>query len=196
VPVKKSDTLDRISIRMGDITQLEVAAVVNAANSTLLGGGGVDGMIHWAAGSGLLEECRAIGWCPTGEARITKGYNLPAGHVIHTVGPVYAIDRENAPRLLASCYRNSLALAEQNGLRTMAFPAISTGSYGYPLREACRIALDTTISFLDLHESLDKVIFVLYSCDNYQAYMEYFDELRTECAGTSGTEADGGTNHA
>jgi O-acetyl-ADP-ribose deacetylase (regulator of RNase III) len=176
--LRRQKALGKITIRMGDITQLEVDAVVNAANSTLLGGGGVDGMIHWAAGSGLLEECRAIGWCPAGQAKITKGYNLPAGHVIHTVGPVYAIDRENAPRLLASCYRNSFALAEQNGLRTLAFPSISTGSYGYPVSEACRIALDTTISFLERHESLDKVIFVLYSCGDYQAYRDYYDELR------------------
>jgi O-acetyl-ADP-ribose deacetylase (regulator of RNase III) len=193
---KETGPFDRISIRMGDITQLEVDAVVNAANSTLLGGGGVDGMIHWAAGSRLLEECRALGWCPTGEARMTKGYDLPARHIIHTVGPVYALDRENAPRLLASCYRNSLALAVENGLRTLAFPSISTGSYGYPVREACRIALGTTITFLERHESLDKVVFVLYSCVDYQAYMECFEELRAGCAGKTGAQADGGTKHA
>lgn len=192
----KSGLLDRISIRMGDITQLEVDAVVNAANSTLLGGGGVDGMIHWAAGSGLLEECRLFGWCPAGEARITGGYNLPARYVIHTVGPVYAIDRESAPRLLASCYLSSLALAVENGLKTLAFPSISTGSYGYPVREACRIALDTTISFLELQESLDKVIFVLYSCGDYEAYMEYHEEIKAGCTVNSGTVAVGGTNDA
>ena len=194
--LKTSGPLDRISIRMGDLTQLEVDAVVNAANSTLLGGGGVDGMIHWAAGSGLLEECRAIGWCPTGEARITKGYDLPAGHIIHTVGPVFALDRENAPHLLASCYRNSLALAVENGLKSLAFPSISTGSYGYPVREACRIALDTTLSFLERHPSLEKVVFVLYSCSDYHAYGEYYEKLRAGCAGKCGVEADGGTNHA
>jgi len=162
---------------MGDITRLEADAVVNAANSTLLGGGGVDGMIHWAAGSGLLEECRAIGWCPTGEARITGGHNLPARHVIHTVGPVYAIDRENAPRLLEACYRNSLALAADHGLRSVAFPSISTGAYGYPVREACRIALGTILSFLERHELPEKVIIVLYSCPDYEAYRECYEEL-------------------
>ncbi len=174
----KKKTLERIRIMMGDITTLEVDAIVNAANPTLLGGGGVDGMIHWAAGSRLLEECRALGWCPAGEARMTKGYDLPARHIIHTVGPVYALDRENAPRLLASCYRNSLALAVENGLRTLAFPSISTGSYGYPVREACRIALDAATSFLDRHELPEKVIFVLYSCPDYEAYREYYEELK------------------
>lgn len=159
---------------MGDITTLPVDAIVNAANSTLLGGAGVDGMIHWAAGSGLLEECRKIGWCPTGEARITAGHQLPARFVIHTVGPVYGVDRENAPRLLASCYENSLALAAQHEIRTLAFPAISCGAYGYPLAEACKIALDTTRAFLDHHELPEKVIFVLYSCRDYDVYREYY----------------------
>src|SRR5512139_3088442 len=122
---------------MGDITQIGVDAIVNAANPTLLGGTGVDGMIHWAAGSQLLEECRAIGRCPTGEARITKGYNLPARHIIHTVGPVYPIEREHAPELLAACYRNSLQLAAKHGVASIAFPAISCGVYGYPAEEAC-----------------------------------------------------------
>ncbi len=166
--------MERITIRMGDITTLAVDAIVNAANSTLLGGAGVDGMIHWAAGSGLLEECRAIGWCPTGEARLTAGYNLPARFVIHTVGPVYGVDRQNSPRLLASCYENSLALAARHSVRTLAFPAISCGSYGYPVEEACKIALDTTISFLEHSELPEKVIFVLYSCRDYTAYCEYY----------------------
>jgi len=166
--------VERVSIRMGDITTMEVDAIVNAANSTLLGGAGVDGMIHWAAGSGLLEECRTIGWCPTGEARITAGYNLPARFVIHTVGPVYGVDREKAPRLLASCYENCLALAVQHTLRTIAFPAISCGAYGYPVEEACKIALDTTISFLEHNEIPEKVLFVLYSCRDYNAYWEYY----------------------
>lgn len=186
-----TDPFGRITIRMGDITRLETDAVVNAANSTLLGGGGVDGMIHWAAGSGLLEECRAIGWCPTGEARITGGHDLPAAHVIHTVGPVYAVDGENAPRLLESCYLNSLALAAAHGLRSVAFPSISTGSYGYPVREACRIALDTVISFLERHEIPEKVIFVLYSCPDYEAYREYHEKLKAGRVGTVG-----GTNPA
>lgn len=191
-----TDSLGRITIRMGDITRLEVDAVVNAANSTLLGGGGVDGMIHWAAGSGLLEECRAIGWCPTGEARITGGHNLPARHVIHTVGPVYAIDQANAPNLLASCYLNSLALAVEHSLRSVAFPSISTGSYGYPVREACRIALDAVTSFLGKHELPERVIFVLYTCPDYETYREYYEDLKARCAGAAGMEAGGGTNHA
>lgn len=176
--------LERISIRMGDITRLEVDAIVNAANCTLLGGGGVDGMIHWAAGPGLLEECRAIGWCPTGEARITQGYALPARYIIHTVGPVYGVDRENAPGLLASCYEKSLALAVEHCVRTLAFPSISTGAYGYPIREACRIALDTTISFLKRDKTLEKVIFVLYTCRDYDIYMDYHEEVRFRCAAT------------
>jgi len=166
--------LERISIRMGDITTLQVDAIVNAANSTLLGGAGVDGMIHWAAGSGLLEECRTIGWCPTGEARITAGYNLPARFVIHTVGPVYGVDRENAPQLLAACYENSLALALRHEIRTLAFPAISCGTYGYPPADACKIALDTTRAFLARNAFPEKVIFVLYSCRDYDVYREYY----------------------
>jgi len=163
---------------MGDITAMEVDAIVNAANSTLEGGAGVDGMIHWAAGSGLLEECRSIGWCPTGEARITSGYNLPARFIIHTVGPVYGIDREEAPRLLAACYENSLALAARHEIGSIAFPAISCGAYGYPVEEACRIALDTTIAFLERHEIPEKVVFVLYSCRDYDAYREYYARLQ------------------
>ncbi len=170
--------MDRILIRMGDITAMEVDAIVNAANSTLEGGAGVDGMIHWAAGSGLLEECRSIGWCPTGEARITSGYNLPARFIIHTVGPVYGIDREEAPRLLAACYENSLALAARHEIGSIAFPAISCGAYGYPVEEACRIALDTTIAFLERHEIPEKVVFVLYSCRDYDAYREYYARLQ------------------
>lgn len=189
-------TFDRITIRMGDITQLEVDAVVNAANSTLLGGGGVDGMIHWAAGSGLLEECRAIGWCPAGEARITGGHSLPAAYVIHTVGPVYAIDGENAPFLLKSCYLNSLALAAERGLKSVAFPSISTGAYGYPVREACRIALGAVISFLQCHQLPEKVVFVLYSCPDYEAYQACFEGLKAGWSVETGTEPGGGTKHA
>lgn len=179
----RKETLERISIRMGDITQMEVDAVVNAANPTLQGGGGVDGMIHWAAGSGLLEECFKIGGCPTGEARITGGYNLPARYIIHTVGPVYGIDKGESPRLLASCYRNSLRLAVEHGVRTIAFPAISCGIYGYPGEEACRIALDTTLDFLKHDNSIHRVIFVLYSCDLYDIYSNYFGELSGRVSG-------------
>lgn len=171
----KKEIIGKIRIMMGDITTLDVDAVVNAANPTLLGGEGVDGMIHWAAGSQLLEECRSIGGCPTGEARITGGYNLPARRIIHTVGPVYGLDGENAPRLLAACYLNSLELAVANGISTIAFPAISCGIYGYPVERACRIALDTVCDFLRKNESIEKVVFVLYSCKDYDVYMEYFN---------------------
>ncbi len=173
----KKETLARIQIRMGDITELAADAVVNAANPTLLGGEGVDGMIHWAAGDGLLEECRAIGGCPTGGARITAGYNLPCRFVIHTVGPVLKIDGADAPALLASCYLESLKLAAEYNVRTIAFPAISCGSYGYPATEACRIALDTVCAFLDARATPEKVIFVLYKFPLYETYLDYFNEI-------------------
>jgi O-acetyl-ADP-ribose deacetylase len=171
----KDGIAERIQIRMGDITQIEADAIVNAANPTLLGGEGVDGMIHWAAGESLLEECRGIGRCPTGEARITRGYNLPCRHVIHTVGPVYKLDGADAPILLASCYRNSLKLAVEHGLATVAFPAISCGAYGYPAAEACRIAIDTVCAFLETDGTLQKVIFVLYRFEQYQLYIDYME---------------------
>jgi O-acetyl-ADP-ribose deacetylase (regulator of RNase III) len=167
----KKETLDKIDVRQGDITKVVVDAIVNAANTSLLGGGGVDGAIHRAAGPQLLEECRSIGGCPTGEARITKGYRLPARHVIHTVGPVYRgtpRDRE----LLASCYRNSLTLAVQHQLTTVAFPAVSCGVYGYPIEEACRVAVDTTVKFLEAHPSLQKVVFMLFSAGDLKVYQD------------------------
>lgn len=164
--------LKSIEIRQIDITKLEVDAIVNAANRSLLGGGGVDGAIHRAAGPELLTECRSIGGCPTGEARITRGYNLPAGYVIHTVGPVFSGKQQNG-RLLTQCYLNSLKLASDYKLTSIAFPAISCGVYGYPINEACKIAIDTTCNFLKTDSSLKKVLFILFSDDNYNTYMDY-----------------------
>ncbi|PIE67038.1 MAG: O-acetyl-ADP-ribose deacetylase [Deltaproteobacteria bacterium] len=155
-------SIDRLQARQGDITTLAVDAIVNAANNTLLGGGGVDGAIHRAAGPELLAECRTLGGCPTGEARITGGYRLPAKHVIHTVGPVYQGRLEDS-RLLAECYTNSLTLARQHALRSVAFPAISCGVYGYPVTDACKIAVNTCIDFLERHDMPEKVLFVLFS---------------------------------
>jgi O-acetyl-ADP-ribose deacetylase len=165
---------DRIDIRRGDITRLAVDAIVNAANTSLLGGGGVDGAIHRAAGPQLLEACRTIGRCPTGDARITGGYNLPARFVIHTVGPVYhRTTPEKAAGLLTRCYENSLALAAQNGAEEVAFPAISCGVYGYPIEKACRVAIDTTIRFLETDTVVKKVIFVLFSEGDRKVYDDY-----------------------
>ena len=164
--------LESIEIRQGNITKLEVDAIVNAANRSLLGGGGVDGAIHRAAGPELLTECRSIGGCPTGEARITRGYNLPAGYVIHTVGPVYSGKPQDS-RLLTQCYLNSLKLASDHNLAFVAFPAISCGVYGYPINEACKIAIDTTCNFLASNTSLKKVIFILFSSENYNTYTDY-----------------------
>ncbi len=161
---------ERVVVVHGDITRLAVEAIVNAANSSLLGGGGVDGAIHRAAGPELVAECRTIGGCPTGEARITHGYHLPAQWVIHTVGPVWRGGDRDEDRLLAACYRNSLALAQQHGIRTIAFPAISTGIYGFPMERAARIAMTEVKRFLDGDDSIQKVIFVCFGQQAYQAY--------------------------
>lgn len=154
---------DRMSVQQGDITRLAVDAIVNAANPSLLGGSGVDGAIHDAAGPGLLDACRALGGCPTGEARITRGFALPARYVIHTVGPVWRDGRANEPEQLAACYRNSLAIARDHGLTTVAFPCISTGAYGYPADEAALIAA-RTVALALLEEDLpEEVIFCTFS---------------------------------
>ena len=168
--------LDRIEIQQGDITRLHVDAIVNAANSRLLGGGGVDGAIHRAAGPELLAECRTLGGCPTGEARITRGYRLPARHVIHTVGPIYRGRPEDA-RLLASCYVSSLTLAAERRLASIAFPAISCGVYGYPLADACQIAIDTTLEVLADHPGIQRIVFILFSDNNRRIYETYLQRL-------------------
>ncbi len=152
----------RIEVVEGDITQQEVDAIVNAANTTLLGGGGVDGAIHRAAGPELLAECRTLGGCPTGEARITKGYRLRARWVIHTVGPVWRDGRRGEDALLASCYRASLGLARERGLRSIAFPSISTGAYRFPLERAARIAVREVRAFLEREPSIEKVLLVCF----------------------------------
>ena len=154
----------------GDITLQEVDAIVNAANTSLLGGGGVDGAIHRVAGPELLEECRKLGGCPTGEARITRGYRLPARWVIHTVGPVWGGGHRSEDELLAACYHNSLALAASKGVRTIAFPAISTGVYGFPLQRATRIAVRETSRFLEQNGSIEKVVFLCFSKAGYESY--------------------------
>ena len=172
----EKEILGKIEIRQGDITKLEVDAIVNAANSSLLGGGGVDGAIHRAAGPELLQECRTIGGCPTGEARITRGYNLPTRFVIHTVGPVYS-GRPQDKMLLTGCYQNSLKLAVDNKIALIAFPAISCGVYGYPIEDACKIAVDTTCEFLKSSKSIEKVIFILFSTGDFSVYKNYIESL-------------------
>ena len=150
-----------------DITTLKVDAIVNAANESLLGGGGVDGAIHRAAGPELLKQCRTLGGCPTGEAKITPGYKLPAKWIIHTVGPVWKDGRSGEPQKLANCYKNSLQLAVDNSCNTIAFPGISTGIYGFPKKEAAEIAVDIVAKFLATTDKLDKVIFVCFDEENY-----------------------------
>ncbi len=168
---------ERIEIVQGDITQQQVDAIVNAANTSLLGGGGVDGAIHRAAGPQLLEETRKIGGCPTGEARVSKGYRLPAKWVIHTVGPVWRGGTAGEEHLLASCYRSSLQAAVDLGARTVAFPSISTGAYGYPLVQATEIALGETKRFLEQDDTLEKVIFVCFGDEAVKTYQEVLKRL-------------------
>lgn len=160
----------RIRLDSGDITRLAVDAIVNAANSSLLGGGGVDGAIHRAAGPGLLAECRALGGCPPGEARLTRGYRLPAGHVIHTVGPVWRGGEHGEHEVLASCYRACLGIARAEGFRRLAFPAISTGIYGFPKDAAARIAVREATAHLATHPIPEGIVFVCFDAATVRAY--------------------------
>ena len=161
---------DRIEVVEGDITRQAVEAIVNAANTTLLGGGGVDGAIHRAAGPELLAECRTLGGCATGQAKITQGYRLPAKWVIHTVGPVWRDGRHAEDELLASCYRSCFALAEQHRIRSIAFPSISTGAYGFPIERAARIAVSETKKFMQGNTAVEKVLLVCFGKSAYDTY--------------------------
>jgi O-acetyl-ADP-ribose deacetylase (regulator of RNase III) len=161
---------DKIEMLRGDITTMNADAIVNAANRSLLGGGGVDGAIHRAAGPELLAECRSLGGCETGDAKITRGYSLKARHVIHTVGPVYRGGNSGEPRLLESCYRRCFEVAHENGLSSLAFPSISTGAYGYPIAEASKIALKTTLAQLERFLEIKRVVFVLFSDSDMEVY--------------------------
>lgn len=169
---------ERIELVQGDITRQNTDAIVNAANTTLLGGGGVDGAIHRAAGPELKEECRGLGGCPVGEAKITKGYRLPARYVIHTVGPVYRGGGHGEPELLARCYRNSLDVAESIGIKTISFPSISTGAYGYPMEEAAKIAMETIGDYLRNHPQIERVHMCLFSASAYHTFKDVLEGLK------------------
>ncbi|MGO9619804.1 MAG: O-acetyl-ADP-ribose deacetylase [Desulfobaccales bacterium] len=176
----------RLELLEGDITRQDTEAIVNAANPSLLGGGGVDGAIHRAGGPGILEECRRLGGCPTGEARLTRGGNLKARYVIHTVGPVYKDGGAQQAELLASCYRESLKLASGQGITSVAFPSISTGAYGYPLAAAARIALQVALAYLDQHAEIKVVRFVLFGRPAYAVYEKTLRELLESPADSGG----------
>ena len=168
---------DRIQVVEGDITRQRVDAIVNAANSTLLGGGGVDGAIHRAAGPELLEECRTLGGCPTGQAKITKGYKLPAKWVIHTVGPVWRDGKHGEDELLARCYRSCFSLAEQHGVQTIAFPSISTGAYGFPMERAARIAARESKAFLGRNSSVSQVLLVCFGKSAFEIHTRALNDV-------------------
>ncbi|MBI5237156.1 MAG: O-acetyl-ADP-ribose deacetylase [Deltaproteobacteria bacterium] len=175
MPVRIKDTL--ITLALGDITREETDAIVNAANSRLAGGGGVDGAIHRAGGPAIMEECRRVGRCPTGSAVMTTGGNLKAKYVIHAVGPIYRDGMHNEAGLLTSAYESSLKLAKEKGLKSIAFPSISTGAYGYPLSGAARIALKTVVKFLKAGSGLTLVKFILFSSEALEAYSQALKEL-------------------
>jgi O-acetyl-ADP-ribose deacetylase (regulator of RNase III) len=171
--MSRRELIDRIHIKQGDITKEPADAIVNAANPSLLGGGGVDGAIHRAAGPGLLEECRPLGGCDFGEARITGGHNLSAKYVIHTPGPVYRDGKSGEKETLRNSYMNSMGLAMEKKLRSISFPAISTGVYSYPKEEACMVAIDTILEFMESHSYPMDVYFVLFDSESYNIYTEY-----------------------
>ena len=164
--------MNRIELFKGDITTLKVDAIVNAANSSLIGGGGVDGAIHRTAGKELLAECRTLNGCATGDAKITQGYNLPSKFVIHTVGPVWRGGKSGEPEKLASCYRRSLEVANENGIKTIALPNISTGVYGYPKKAAAEIAVQTVVFFLEKNNEIRQIIFCVFDNENFEIYRE------------------------
>lgn len=166
--------MTKITVLQGDITTQKVDAIVNAANKSLLGGGGVDGAIHAAAGPQLLAECRSLGGCATGEAKITKGYNLPAKDIIHTTGPIYGKEKGKEAELLSNCYQNSLLLTEKHNCSTIAFPSISTGVYGYPKEEAVKIVYTTITDFLKNDQFFDEIRFITHSKEDLNLYEKYF----------------------